>query len=141
MSPLSSKERSQKYRANVKSNPAKQALSKKRRAERHYQFKAKKLIQKVNDSFETNFNQAKLEGKLRTGWYFTVENCIDFSFEECIELKKCLKSANKWHGLGDVGRLFTKNDNNSLIDKVTDKKFALTKILRSVFQDQRIFPL
>jgi len=137
MSPLSSTERSQKYRLNVNNSPAKRKLSKNRRRLRHYQSKAKKLIQKLSDSFETQFKMAKMEGKLKVGWYFTVDKCFDFSFQQCIELKKCLNSGHKWAGLGDDGRYYTKNDDNSWIDKVTNKKFSLTKILRSVFQDQK----
>ena len=136
MSPLSSKERSQKYRHNVNCSPAKRKLSKNRRRLRHYQSKAKKLMQKLSNSFETHFNQAKMEGKLKAGWYFTVDNCIDFSFQQCIEVKNCLNSGRKWARLGDDGRYFTKNDDNSLIDKVTNKKFQLLGILRTVFEQR-----
>ena len=136
MSPLSTKQRSKKYRENLQLSAAKLEASKEAQSNRYYKRVQSTLTQKLIEAFQSNYDKAKIEGNVRAGWHFTVENCINFTYQECIELKKGLKQPKQWYGLGQVGRNFTKNTNDSLINNVTDKKFPLLSILRNVF-DQK----
>jgi|GEM_PF-6076577 len=136
MSPLSNKQRSKKYRENVKRSAAQLKAYKEAKSNRYYKHVQSTLTQKLIHAFQSNYDKAKMEVNVRAGWYFTVNNCINFTSQECLELKKRLKQPKNWYTLGQNGRLFTKNLNDAIINNVTDKKFQLLGILRTVFEQR-----